>query len=48
MIFGYEVVLITIISIRIFLSSTIGFGNLNNLKGDPYNTAYSQEVQCYG
>ena len=34
--FGYYVVSIPILFIRIFLSSTTGSGNLNNLKGDPY------------
>ena len=29
---------ILILFIRIFLSSTTGFGNLNNLKGGPYYT----------
>ena len=36
MIFGYYVVPIPILFIRIFLSSTLGSGNLNNLKGGPY------------
>ena len=36
MIFRYYIVLIPIPFIRIFLSSTTGSGNLNNLKGGPY------------
>ena len=37
MVFGYYVVSIPILFIRIFLlSSTTGFENLNNLKGEPY------------
>ena len=33
---GYYVVPIPILFIRMFLSSTTGSGNLNNLKGGPY------------
>ena len=36
MIFDYRVVPIPILFIRIFLSSTTEFGNLNNLKGSLY------------
>ena len=36
MIFGYWVVPITILLIKIFLSSTTGSGSLSNLKGGPY------------
>ena len=36
MIFGCQVVPMPKVSIRIFLSSTTGSGNLNNLKGGPY------------
>ena len=35
MIFGYYVVSIPILFIRIFLSSITGSGNLDNLKGGP-------------
>ena len=34
--FAYYVVPIPMLFLRIFLSSTTGSGNLNNLKGGPY------------
>ena len=40
MIFAYYVVPIPILFTRIFLSLATGSGNLNNLKGSPYNVIF--------
>ena len=45
MVFGYEVVPIPILFIRIFFNSTTVFENLNNLKGEPY---YKVKPLCSG
>ena len=50
MIFGYYLFPVPILSIRIFLSSNTGSGNVNNLKGGPYYifqklTFHSAEVE---
>ena len=47
MVFGYNDVAIPILFIRIFLSSTTGFQNLNNSKGEPYYILQRRSVLIF-
>ena len=47
MVFGYSVVLIPILFIIIFLSSTTGFENLNILEREPYYILYPRSALIF-
>ena len=47
MVFGYLVVLIPILFIIIFLSSTTGFENLNILEREPYYILYPRSALIF-